>query len=323
MLNNIEPGSHIYKISYPGIRINQLDEVLDIEILPSPEEIEGVILHIGTNDASTTRVNKTIQEIMQDYANLLWKLETIYQESHIARSLCIPRLDEFAERAQELNSKIISYKSWDTEEPAKILKWDRWFLGSEQEKWFHSDGLHLSNEGVERFSMVINEIAERMLEKPRYENRAAIDHDLKNEWIAGRKEALGGQTIRHRRTNYPPIEECIPPVIKQLGQFDLSKYDRSNNEDGFEDYRQNKEQGGYPNELPRYIPVQKNQWSAKKVNSVPYSKNFSSRNQGQKKIYPSVTVSSWTENQVRQHTPQLPVYTPISKTAAKDPNRLR
>ena len=70
----------------------------------SPEEIEGVILHIGTNDASTTRVNKTIQEIMKDYANLLWKLETIYQESHIARSLCIPRLDEFAERAQELNS---------------------------------------------------------------------------------------------------------------------------------------------------------------------------------------------------------------------------
>ena len=152
--------------------------------------------------------------------------------------------------------------------------------------------------------MVINEIAERMLEKPRFENRAAIDHDLKNEWIAGRKETLGGQTIRHRRTNYPPIEECIPPVIKQLGQFDLSKYDRSNNEDGFEDYRQNKEQGGYPNELPKYIPVQKNQWSAKKVNSVPYSKNFSSRNQGQKKIYPSVTVSSWTENQVRQHTPQ-------------------
>jgi hypothetical protein len=41
---------------------------------------------------------------MKDYANLLWKLENIYDESHIARSLCIPRLDEFAERAQELNS---------------------------------------------------------------------------------------------------------------------------------------------------------------------------------------------------------------------------
>ena len=41
---------------------------------------------------------------MKDYANLLWKLENIYEESHIARSLCIPRLDEFAERAQELNS---------------------------------------------------------------------------------------------------------------------------------------------------------------------------------------------------------------------------
>jgi hypothetical protein len=79
-------------------------QFLVLNLKQSPEEIDGVILHIGTNDASTTRVNKTIQEIMKDYANLLWKLENIYDESHIARSLCIPRLDEFAERAQELNS---------------------------------------------------------------------------------------------------------------------------------------------------------------------------------------------------------------------------
>jgi len=328
MLNNIEPGEHIYKISYPGIRINQLDELLDIEILPSPEEIDGLILHIGTNDASTTRVNKSIQEIMKDYANLLWKLEDIYDESHIVRSLCIPRLDEFAERAQELNSKIISFKSSETEEKAKILNWEPWFHGLRKEEWFHSDGLHLSNEGVGAFSRAINEVAERMLKNPKYQDRAPIDQKVKNEWIDARKKALGGQTIRHRRTNYPPIEESIPPVIKQLGQFDLSKYEsKTIFQEKFDDKAQN-EQGGYPDEWPEYTPVQKNHrennWSANRVNSVPYSKkNNWSHKSKQKKIYPSVPVSSWTENQVRQNTQQMPVYIPISKTAAKDPNRLR
>lgn len=160
---------------------------------------------------------------------------------------------------------------------------------------------------MERFSRAINDVAERMLEDPRYPDRAPIDDKLKNEWIADRKEALGGMTIRHRRTNYPPIEESISPVIKQLGQFDLSKYSRSNYQDGFDEYDQNSERGGYPDELPQYIPVQKNQsensWSANKVNSVPYTKK-NSWNQGRTNIYPSVPISSWTENQVRKNTPQ-------------------
>ena len=146
-----------------------------------------------------------------------------------------------------------------------------------------------------------------MLEKPRYPDRAQIDDKLKNEWIAERKEALGGKTIRHRRTNYPPIEESIPPVIQQLGQFDLSKYSRSNYQDGVDENDQSSEQGRYPDELPQYIPVQKNQWennwSANKVNSVPFSKK-KNWNQGRKNVYPSVPISSWTENQVRENTPK-------------------
>ncbi|CAG5114021.1 Oidioi.mRNA.OKI2018_I69.chr2.g8103.t1.cds [Oikopleura dioica] len=202
MLSHIdEDPDLIIKISYPGIQTWQLNEILDIEVLPSPE-----------------RVFQTIEQISWAYRNLIQKLETIYKDCFVLRSLCVPRQDQFAERAKEINEKIRRCPSRDN----KGLDYDSYF--DEDPKWYHTDGLHLSNEGLEKFAEVINRVAKNTLESPKNPDRQPIDWAAVEKWRKERTSALGDQQIRYRKTNYQPILETISPVLRQLEGFNLAKY---------------------------------------------------------------------------------------------------
>ena len=61
----------------------QLHEQLQHEFLPCERHVRLILLHVGTNDASTTRANKSIDTISDELVDLIERLRLLYSDSEI------------------------------------------------------------------------------------------------------------------------------------------------------------------------------------------------------------------------------------------------
>merc|ERR1712233_302987 len=68
----------VYLYSYPGIRAFDLNRCLKEAILPPPREIGLVIVHVGTNDASQTRVQSGTDKVAEAIIAIFATLDTLY-----------------------------------------------------------------------------------------------------------------------------------------------------------------------------------------------------------------------------------------------------
>ena len=93
----------MYIFSYPGIRSGDLDRALKEEILPSPSEIGIVIIHVGTNDASTTRKDQSEIAVADDISELCQTVRKMYNNVEIMFSSILPRFDEDHGRTITIN----------------------------------------------------------------------------------------------------------------------------------------------------------------------------------------------------------------------------
>lgn len=99
------PLSKVFSYSYPGITGQKLYDCLLTENLPN-SKISLVICHVGTNDASTEREHRTVNEIVHMITKVLNYMKTIYPQARIIFSAIIPRLDGFQERATLINQSV-------------------------------------------------------------------------------------------------------------------------------------------------------------------------------------------------------------------------
>ena len=93
----------VYLYSYPGIRAFDLNRCLKEVILPPPREIGLVIVHVGTNDASQTRVQSGTDKVAEDIIAIFATLEILYPNAEKMFSSILPRFDEDDERVPKIN----------------------------------------------------------------------------------------------------------------------------------------------------------------------------------------------------------------------------
>merc|ERR1711990_133785 len=56
----------VIKFAYPGITGKQLQNQFKSEFLPAPEHIGIIILHVGTNNASTFKQNQPVWDAVNE-----------------------------------------------------------------------------------------------------------------------------------------------------------------------------------------------------------------------------------------------------------------
>lgn len=95
--------------SYPGINAAKLAVQISVEKLPDPDTIGLVIVHVGTNDASRQREDKSIDVIGATIIDILDFLASIYHQSRVLFSAILPRHDEDDERGVAINGKLRSH----------------------------------------------------------------------------------------------------------------------------------------------------------------------------------------------------------------------
>ena len=74
--------------------------------MPDPDQVGLVIVHVGTNDASRQREDKSIDEIGATIVDILDYLSTVYYQSRVLFSAILPRHDEDDERGVAINGKL-------------------------------------------------------------------------------------------------------------------------------------------------------------------------------------------------------------------------
>ena len=127
-----------------------------IEELPAPGDIGLVILHVGTNDASRERIDRTIDEISLKIEQILAHLSKRYIHARILFSAILPRFDVDDGRGLEINSEIKKFcKSKSDIEyfdlRNKFSKSDEnLFRYLETKSNDYPDVVHLSNQGLSR-----------------------------------------------------------------------------------------------------------------------------------------------------------------------------
>ena len=94
-----------------GIRIwnrKKLYEHLLHEWLPCESRIRSVILHVGTNNASTLRDNTPIRQCAEEIFDVMELLNSIYPQAEIWFSGILPRLDDDHKRGLNINEVKLS-----------------------------------------------------------------------------------------------------------------------------------------------------------------------------------------------------------------------
>merc|ERR1711935_935564 len=180
----------VIKFAYPGITGKQLQNQFKSEFLPAPEHIGIVIVHVGTNNASTFKHNQ-------------------------------PRWDENHERAQDMNAKIkktlMDQKDYWTNVEFGDFSQDlndiRFYRYNETQYHPEPDPVHLSPEGAQRFQEILNTQIKRLKALRESPDFAFDDNQLKTEaqWMYWRKETYGLRAPRRFKiTNFAPaIEEKL------------------------------------------------------------------------------------------------------------------
>lgn len=75
--------NEIYSFVYPGITAYQLGSELRHEFLPPPSQIRLVILHVGTNNASTSRSTQEMHHAKADIKFCIDTVQELYHRAHI------------------------------------------------------------------------------------------------------------------------------------------------------------------------------------------------------------------------------------------------
>ena len=129
-----------------------------LEELPTADDIGLVILHVGTNDASRDRFDKTVDEISQKIEDILAHLAKRYLHARILFSAILPRFDADDERGVKINTEIKKYCKTKTDVEYvdlrnKFSKEDEsMFRYSETKSNDYPDVVHLSGKGLSRDS---------------------------------------------------------------------------------------------------------------------------------------------------------------------------
>ena len=124
-----------------------------IEELPTSDDIGLVILHVGTNDASRERFDKSVDEISLKIQQILTHLSKRYIHARILFSAILPRFDVDDERGVEINREIKEYCKTKSDIEYfdlrnKFSKADEFlFRYLETKSNDNPDVVHLSNQG--------------------------------------------------------------------------------------------------------------------------------------------------------------------------------
>ena len=86
-----------------GITPSQMAEHILHEFLPGESLIRSVIIHVGTNSASTSRANLTISQVVKDIEQVIQLLSSMYPQADIWFSAILPRLDNDNNRVLAIN----------------------------------------------------------------------------------------------------------------------------------------------------------------------------------------------------------------------------
>ena len=78
------------------------------EWLPCESRIRSVILHVGTNNASTLRDNTPIRQCAEEIFDVMELLNSIYPQAEIWFSGILPRLDDDHKRGLNINEVKLS-----------------------------------------------------------------------------------------------------------------------------------------------------------------------------------------------------------------------
>jgi hypothetical protein len=99
--------------SYPGINASKLYNALLTEVLPpskdetnpkSKSNVNLIILHVGTNDASIGRIDEKVLNICGSIKKAMEYLQDIYPVARIVYSSILKRFDDDDYRGREINS---------------------------------------------------------------------------------------------------------------------------------------------------------------------------------------------------------------------------
>ena len=66
-------------------------------------EIGCIIVHVGTNDAATSRVNQLVDIVADNIAKLFDTLKILYPHAQMMFSSILPRFDDDDARGKEIN----------------------------------------------------------------------------------------------------------------------------------------------------------------------------------------------------------------------------
>jgi len=223
MVRNVRPefmdSAQVIKFAYPGITGKQLQNQFKSEFLPSPEHIGIVIVHVGTNNASTFKHNQPVWDAVNEVLDCISLVNTMYPTATLLYSANLARWDENHDRAQDMNAKIkktlVDQKDYWTNVEYGDFSADlsdmRFFRFMETQYHHEPDPVHLSPEGAQRFQEVLNTQIKRLQAVRECPDYKFDETNLKNEqqWMYWRKETYGLRAPRRFKiTNYAPaIEE--------------------------------------------------------------------------------------------------------------------
>jgi len=224
MVRNIRPeyipDAMVIKFAYPGITGKQLQNQFKSEFLPAPEHIGIIILHVGTNNASTFKQNQPVWDAVNEVLDCISLVNTMYPTATLLYSANLPRWDENHDRAQDMNEKIrktlvdqAGY--WPNVEFADFtpemgnVNFYRW---PETQYTDAPDPVHLSEMGVQRFQEILKTNISRLKQMRESPEFKFDEKQLKTEqhWMYWRKETYGLRTPkRFKITNYGPAIEVM------------------------------------------------------------------------------------------------------------------
>merc|ERR1712227_613643 len=109
MIRNFDADNspNVLLFSYPGITAGDLNkEMTECEYMPPPSRIGMVILHVGSNDASRTREDKTVEDCCDVIMKCVETLREFYPAAKLWVSAILPRLDDDQPRARQINDLV-------------------------------------------------------------------------------------------------------------------------------------------------------------------------------------------------------------------------
>jgi len=211
-------AAQVIKFAYPGITGKQLQNQFKSEFLPAPEHIGIVIVHVGTNNASTFKHNQPVWDAVNEVLDCISLVNTMYPTATLLFSANLPRWDENHERAQDMNAKIkktlMDQKDYWTNVEFGDFSQDlndiRFYRYNETQYHPEPDPVHLSPEGAQRFQEILNTQIKRLKALRESPDFAFDDNQLKTEaqWMYWRKETYGLRAPRRFKiTNFAPAIE--------------------------------------------------------------------------------------------------------------------